>query len=529
MRHSTPRNPLLAACALASLGLLLPAAAHAGKSRVMVHPPISDGITTLAWEAPESGSADLDLTFDLGFCNNQVEGDGFDWELRDDAGTLLWSGTATVRGELHAYANTVSVTAGDQFTLSTTNRVDNWCDWALATFTVELNGLDYDAGTDFSGVQGHQGWSYLYSLQGSPLVLPLTFDPAQLGGVWEGPNSFENQAILRWAIDADGDGTDDTFDAFPDDASETEDTDGDGVGDNADAFPNDPMESGDDDGDGVGDNSDPCTGFPNVDGDGDGVCDSSDICPTDPLDVDSDGDGACDVDDICIGSPNVDSDGDNICDSIDLCLGADSTGDFDADGVCDGSDNCPEDPNTDQADADGDDIGDVCELDGDGDGIDDDDDNCPDDPNSDQSDLDLDGDGDVCDDDDDGDGIDDPVDNCPFYANADQLDTDVDGLGDVCDGDDDGDGVDDTVDQCAGTPIGDVFDEFGCSGRQRIELICGEPSDYPNRGRYYRCVIREAKSAWRLGLLTRWERARIVRWAKWNWWLSYIRTIRRWC
>ena len=57
--------------------------------------------------------------------------------------------------------------------------------------------------------------------------------------------------------DADGDGTPDDEDAFPNDPNETVDTDGDGVGDNGDVFPNDPNESSDADGDGVGDNADP--------------------------------------------------------------------------------------------------------------------------------------------------------------------------------------------------------------------------------------------------------------------------------
>jgi len=57
-------------------------------------------------------------------------------------------------------------------------------------------------------------------------------------------------------IDIDGDGVNDEFDAFPNDATETTDTDGDGVGDNADAFPNDATETTDTDGDGTGDNAD---------------------------------------------------------------------------------------------------------------------------------------------------------------------------------------------------------------------------------------------------------------------------------
>ena len=74
---------------------------------------------------------------------------------------------------------------------------------------------------------------------------------------------------------------------------------------------------------------------------------------------------------------------------------------------CEGVDNCPDIYNPDQADADGDDVGDVC-------------DNCPDDWNPDQVDADSDDAGDVCD-------------NCPDDWNPDQADSDGDGIGDVCD------------------------------------------------------------------------------------------------
>jgi len=332
-------------------------------------------------------------------------------------------------------------------------------------------------------------------------------------------------------IDTDSDGVGDNSDLFPADSSEWDDTDGDGVGDNADLFPTDPNETGDADGDGVGDNADTCTGFPNTDTDADGVCDDSDVCPTDALDLDEDNDGVCDVVDICVGSDNTDSDGDQICDDLDVCEGNDASGDQDSDGTCDSDDNCPTDANADQADADADDIGDACEADTDADGIIDDDDNCPDDANADQSDLDEDGDGDACDDDDDDDGVADEADNCPFYANASQTDTDGDGYGDVCDGDDDGDGVADAEDSCPGTPLDAPFNAMGCSGEQAVELSCGVPDDYgwSRRSRYIRCVAREARSAWRQGLLTRKERAHMVRRAIWAVWISYVSRLRRWC
>lgn len=100
--------------------------------------------------------------------------------------------------------------------------------------------------------------------------------------------------------DSDGDGIEDTLDAFPNDPNESVDSDGDGVGDNADVFPNDSAETLDSDTDGVGDNAD---AFPNdstetVDSDEDGVGDNADAFPNDPDEtLDSDGDGVGDNED----------------------------------------------------------------------------------------------------------------------------------------------------------------------------------------------------------------------------------------
>jgi hypothetical protein len=60
--------------------------------------------------------------------------------------------------------------------------------------------------------------------------------------------------IFAQKPDSDGDGIQDTDDAFPNDPSESKDSDDDGVGDNSDAFPNDPYETQDMDGNGIGDN-----------------------------------------------------------------------------------------------------------------------------------------------------------------------------------------------------------------------------------------------------------------------------------
>jgi hypothetical protein len=330
--------------------------------------------------------------------------------------------------------------------------------------------------------------------------------------------------------DTDGDGAYDDDDAFPSDAGEWADTDGDGFGDNADLFPTDLLEAGDEDSDGLGDNADPCSGFPNVDSDADEVCDASDRCPTDAADTDADNDDVCDVDDLCVGALDLDTDGDQVCDDLDLCVGNDATGDDDADGYCVSADNCPADANADQADVDGDGLGDACETDVDRDGILDDTDNCAGVPNADQSDLDGDAAGDACDTDDDADGVADNRDNCPSYANADQRDTDGDRLGDLCDGDDDADGIADAADACAGTPISAPFDAAGCSGAQRVELVCGTPSEYgwTNRGRYTSCVTKEATSAQRAGLLTGREKGLIVSRSANEDWESFVSTLARW-
>ena len=59
----------------------------------------------------------------------------------------------------------------------------------------------------------------------------------KIGGIRE--TILVENAIEIIERDSDGDGTVDSLDAFPNDASETTDTDGDGVGDNTDAYPND--------------------------------------------------------------------------------------------------------------------------------------------------------------------------------------------------------------------------------------------------------------------------------------------------
>ncbi len=100
-------------------------------------------------------------------------------------------------------------------------------------------------------------------------------------GRYEGRSDGQAVAIA----DSDGDGVDDSEDAFPDDPEESSDQDEDGVGDNSDAFPQDPTESADTDEDGVGDNADNCDAISNpdqLDGDQDGLGDLCDDDSTPP-------------------------------------------------------------------------------------------------------------------------------------------------------------------------------------------------------------------------------------------------------
>ena len=160
------------------------------------------------------------------------------------------------------------------------------------------------------------------------------------------------------------------------------------------------------------------------------------------------------------------------------------TTDTDADGVSDTEDNCPAVANSDQLDADGDSLGDACDIcpedldnDADSDGLCAEADNCPAVANSAQNDFDGDGLGDDCDDDDD---VPDEIDTCQFNSIPDQTDTDGDGAGDVCDNDDDGGGVLDATDECSATPAGGVINESGCT----VAQLCPCENEWKNQGAY---------------------------------------------
>ncbi|AOW76582.1 hypothetical protein A3Q34_06740 [Colwellia sp. PAMC 20917] len=265
--------------------------------------------------------------------------------------------------------------------------------------------------------------------------------------------------------DDDNDGVRDAEDAFPIDATESNDLDNDTIGDNTDT---------DIDGDGVDNKEDlfPRNASETIDTDGDGIGNNAD--------TDDDGDNLLDEQEVIIGTNPLDSDTDDdgVFDDADA-LPLDPTERFDSDNdsIGNGTDNCPLVANTFQVNSDNDAMGDACDPDDDNDGVADIDDGYPLDPNlsviedadndgwpTEQDpddndaanpgivfvDTDGDGKGDATDEDDDGDGVIDTDDQFPLDINE-WLDTDGDGTGNNADEDDDNDQYSDSDEEHAGS------------------------------------------------------------------------------
>lgn len=103
---------------------------------VLSHPSGCGGWTTLAWEAPSNGVADIHIEA----AENQLcIGSGVDLEIRDDAGTLLWSQYDTAMGVLYEYADVTPVVAGQRLYLRVAQGPGaTWCDSTELDFVVSF-------------------------------------------------------------------------------------------------------------------------------------------------------------------------------------------------------------------------------------------------------------------------------------------------------------------------------------------------------------------------------------------------------
>ena len=331
------------------------------------------------------------------------------------------------------------ITFGSVVNLDLYNYADGY------TYTWELTQSGQELALETCGINGQIGCDNNAFVFGLVKSWVLNFDVPREAQVMESDS------------DDDGDGVEDSSDAFPLDVSETIDTDNDGVGNNADtdddgdgvedasdAFPLDASEAVDTDNDGIGNNAD-------TDDDNDGVEDASDALPLDAsetldtdgdgignnADTDDDGDGVEDVSDAfpLDATEIVDTDGDGI--------GNNADNDDDGDGVDDNRDAFPLD-STEYLDTDGDGVGNNTDTDDDGDGVPDTIDALPLDETE-SVDTDGDGVGNNADTDDDDDGVEDASDAFPLDPNE-WFDSDDDGIGNNADTDDDNDGVEDELD-----------------------------------------------------------------------------------
>lgn len=153
-----------------------------------------------------------------------------------------WNSLASVGPGGHSWTKySTQVTGNGSFVISLL--ADN-CSWIyLDNVLVGVQGTNLAAN------------SYGLTLNGTHTLEFIIFDG---GGAAGGKFRLETTTNPPPPLnnDLDGDGHQNSVDAFPLDPAEWADSDGDGVGDNADAFPLDPSETRDSDGDGVGDNAD---------------------------------------------------------------------------------------------------------------------------------------------------------------------------------------------------------------------------------------------------------------------------------